>query len=245
MNPKHKFRFFGNRIEGNFWRIDSAEAHHIFNVLKLKGSNEIELTNGKGLWITAQVEDIDKKNLKVTGRTSGEVAKSSPNFSLCIPFLKKKSIDDILPTLCELGLTTLEIILLHDTKKSYNDQKTPARWQQILINSVKQCKSNWLPEIRVHDSLASCLETIGPSKVILSDPKANLSLVDCLPSGTEPTYIFVGPERGFNSSELELFGGKSLSTCKLSPNILRSKTAALCVAAALGQLSLSGKNKAL
>lgn len=136
---------------------------------------------------------------------------------LALAMIDPKDIEQVLPFINELGLSSLILVKTHFSQGNFKlDEK---RVLNILINSCKQSGRTRLLKLESFDSLDSFLQSYPLSCAL--DFNADLASFD------ENELYFIGPEAGFSKEELQLF--KKKSSLKLS-NILKSKTAltALC-----------------
>jgi 16S rRNA (uracil1498-N3)-methyltransferase len=134
-----------------------------------------------------------------------------------------KSIEKVLPSLCELGVDEISFIYANRSQKNFSvDMK---RLDRILINSMQQCgrfdKMQLHIDVVLEDFIAS-----NPDSVVLDFCDAVLKNSDHYSS------VILGPEGGFDNSEKEIL--RNLDVRRLdTPMVLRSETAAIAVASKL------------
>jgi len=134
-----------------------------------------------------------------------------------------KSIEKVLPSLCELGVTAISFIYAHRSQKNFQiDEK---RLERIMMNSMQQCGRYEKMQFHVDVALESFI-THHPQTVVLDFCDKALSHNDNF------TSVLLGPEGGFDNEEKELL--KSLEVRRLdTPMVLRSETAAIAIASLL------------
>lgn len=134
-----------------------------------------------------------------------------------------KSIEKVLPSLCELGVNEISFIYAHRSQKNFSvDLK---RLDRILINSMQQCGR--FDKMQLHDNVT--LESF-----IAENPNcAVLDFCDTALSNHEDfEAVLLGPEGGFDDKEKELLSNLAVRRLN-TPMVLRSETAAVAVAAKL------------
>ena len=65
------FVFEGTNFSANQIEVDGDEAHHGVNVLRLKKSEEVKISDGAGNWATGKVIELSKKSFTVEISTRG------------------------------------------------------------------------------------------------------------------------------------------------------------------------------
>ena len=131
-----------------------------------------------------------------------------------------KSIEKVLPSLCELGVSTISFIYAHRSQKNFTiDEK---RVNRILLNSMQQCGRYDMMQIFLDVSLEDFINQ-HPNCAVLDFCETTLRSDDTF------TSVLLGPEGGFDDQEKQLL--KDLAVRRLdTPMILRSETAALAIA---------------
>ena len=134
-----------------------------------------------------------------------------------------KSIEKVLPSLCELGVSELSFIYANRSQRNFIlDSK---RLDRILLNSMQQCGRFDKMQIHLNVKLEAFVHDF-PQTVVLDF---------CDTAFTETDYfnsVLLGPEGGFDAEEKALL--TSLEVRRLdTPMVLRSETAALAIASKL------------
>ncbi len=134
-----------------------------------------------------------------------------------------KSIEKVLPSLCELGVKEISFIYANRSQKNFSvDLK---RLDRILINSMQQCGR--FDKLQLHDHVS--LETFlsqNPNTVVLDFCDQVLSDEENFEA------VLLGPEGGFDDAEKALLSDLAVRRLD-TPMVLRSETAAIAVAAKL------------
>ncbi|MFW5619400.1 MAG: RsmE family RNA methyltransferase, partial [Campylobacter hyointestinalis] len=128
-------------------------------------------------------------------------------------------IEKALPSLNEIGVT--KILFVYTDFSQKNIKLDFDRFERILIGSSEQCGRNSIIKFEIFASVSELLKVYE-----------NVSLVDFggvnLDTASKNEILFVGSEGGFSDAERTKF---AKSYALNSPNILRSNTAIISVAA--------------
>jgi 16S rRNA (uracil1498-N3)-methyltransferase len=130
-----------------------------------------------------------------------------------------KSIEKMLPSLNEIGVTQITFITSERSQKNFKPDFK--RYERILESSMQQCGRTRRMQLTSGPSLSAFLNQYPDAAVF--------DLCDT-PYGGEPIEtVIIGPEGGFSDTERTLF--KSARLFRLdTPLVLRSETAALAIA---------------
>jgi 16S rRNA (uracil1498-N3)-methyltransferase len=109
------------------------------------------------------------------------------------------------------------------------------RWQKIILAAVKQSRRSTVPMLHPPSSLPLLCRDLPPGlKLLLSENERDASLKSIVRSATWDHAIFcIGPEGGWTEQEHEELVTSGFQPASLGPQILRTETAALVVAAIL------------
>lgn len=120
------------------------------------------------------------------------------------------------------------VVKLDDKKK----KSKQARWQTISESAAKQSKRNFIPEIGNVLTYKQALEKAKELDILLVPYESKNGMKDTKDALDEirngmSVGIFIGPEGGFDESEIELALGNNGKVISLGQRILRTETAAL------------------
>jgi 16S rRNA (uracil1498-N3)-methyltransferase len=109
------------------------------------------------------------------------------------------------------------------------------RWQKIILAAAKQSRRNSLPVLHPPSSLSAVCGGLPPGlRILLSEGERATSLKDIVRSAVWDCAIFcIGPEGGWTDAEHRDLVDSGFQSASLGPQILRTETAALVVAAIL------------
>jgi 16S rRNA (uracil1498-N3)-methyltransferase len=137
----------------------------------------------------------------------------------------------------ELGVSCLQPVT---TRHTQAERVNSARMRANAVEAAEQCGILNLPEIREPVSLATALDRLGASRLLvfcdedapIADPAAALASVREDVRSPPPLAVLIGPEGGFAEEERALIL-KRRPTVRLAlgPRILRADTAAVAALA--------------
>lgn len=225
------------QINGENAYIEGSDVNHIANVLRMKPGEEL-LISVKGDWdYLCKIVDIetDRVNLKVL--ESMEQRELPVNITLLQGIPKSDKLEMIIQKAVELGVSeiipvkTKRVVVKIDEKKV--DTKVN-RWNAIAESAAKQSKRSIIPKVYEPMSIDNALEIVKDFGVKLI-PYENADGIDktrkILDSmdKTKNIAVFIGPEGGFEESEVEIIKNSGFEVITLGKRILRTETAGLAL----------------
>ena len=225
------------QINGENAYIEGSDVNHIANVLRMKPEEEL-LISVKGDWdYLCKIVDIetDRVNLKVL--ESMEQRELPVNITLLQGIPKSDKLEMIIQKAVELGVSeiipvkTKRVVVKIDEKKV--DTKVN-RWNAIAESAAKQSKRSIVPKVYEPMSIDNALEIVKDFGVKLI-PYENADGIDKTRKildnmdKTKNIAVFIGPEGGFEESEVERIKNSGFEVITLGKRILRTETAGLAL----------------
>jgi len=225
------------QINGENAYIEGSDVNHIVNVLRMKPGEEL-LISVKGDWdYLCKIVDIetDRVNLKVL--ESMEQRELPVNITLLQGIPKSDKLEMIIQKAVELGVSeiipvkTKRVVVKIDEKKA--DTKVN-RWNAIAESAAKQSKRSIIPKVSEPMSIDNALEIVKDFGVKLI-PYENADGIDKTRKildnmdKTKNIAVFIGPEGGFEESEVERIKNSGFEVITLGKRILRTETAGLAL----------------
>lgn len=199
--------------------LDSETEHHLTRVLRLRAGEHVTLSDGLGRWrqttVTNGTGGTGAAHFRL--ETTSEIvmtARPYPPFTLGSAIPKGDRVEWLVQKVVELGADTL--LLLHTDRsavrwKADRAAKQMVRLRRIAVEAARQSRRVWLPEV------AAPVEASGVlSAAVVAEPGGRAV-------GSSDSFVAIGPEGGWSSSELE----SASDQVSLGPNVLRTETAAL------------------
>ncbi len=245
----HQFRFFaqpedqqeGTFSEETYWSVVGDEHHHLTKVLRLSVGAKVELITGQGEVAKGEVAQVHNRQTLVKVESLVKEAPRNLKLICCLGALKGSSLDDLLPSLVELGVDEFHIFLSAGDGKYLISEKAQKRWQSKVSGATKQSKRAYRPTLEVWSSLEKLVEAFSSkkiAKVLLSAPgetsEPSGQLAD--DSFVKDTCLLVGSEKGLTSREQKLCEDGGFQRKTIGSHVLRSVTASLASVAILSSL---------
>ena len=207
--------------------LDEDTSRHIIQVLRMKEGEKLNLTDGKGNLINAEIIDDHKKHCSVKVIDSQFRSRMSRKITIAISLLKNTNrFEWFLEKATEIGVGEIIPLICERTEK----QKFRSdRMKGICTSAMLQSQQVWLPElhepIKYIEYIKSITGNTDLTKFIAhcEDPaeKQNLSTFKPLNHST----ILIGPEGDFTKTEIELALQNNFIPVSLGETRLRSETA--------------------
>ena len=199
----------------------SGEEYKHAKALRLKISDQVLITNGKGLTAVCLFTDFDKSGSKFT--TISFLHNSSEPEKKVIAAVgitdNKDRFEFALEKSVELGVSAfIPLITEYSAQKNYNNERLKAK----AIAAMKQCKRSILPDIFEPIMLSDLLSAYYFDQIIIADPDGKSEI-----EYTDNILVAVGPEGGFSDTELAIFKTNEAELLKLGNRRLRTETALL------------------
>jgi 16S rRNA (uracil1498-N3)-methyltransferase len=230
----------GNRT---VW-ITGADVNHIKNVLRMKVGEEFAVSNGQdGKEYRCAIRTFHDAMVECELRFIKEDGEELPaKIYLFQGLPKADKLELIIQKSVELGVyqvipvETKRSVVKLDEKKA---KAKTARWQQISEAAAKQSKRGIIPEVKEPISFRKALELAKDMdiKLIPYELAEGMEKTRQLIEGIQPGQtiaIFIGPEGGFDESEVQAAQEAGIEPVTLGRRILRTETAPLAILAWLG-----------
>lgn len=224
--------FFLEKLEdGNIFTLNEDTSRHIIQVLRMKPLEKIQLTNGAGNLVTAEITGGDKRKCMVTVIGRQAFSQKTKQISIGISLLKNAArFEWFLEKATEMGVTEIIPMLCERTEKQHFRYE---RMRQIIISAMMQSKQVWLPVLQSPVSFETVISSsIYHSKLIAHCEDDNKpSIKNFLPN--PPLQILIGPEGDFSQNEISSALKNNFQPVALGDTRLRSETAGVVAAALL------------
>lgn len=235
----HRFYIEESQKTGDRIVIVGEDVNHIKNVLRMKQKDKLILCNGEGIDYYCVMEQIETKQIEVKILSKAENHAELPGKIYLFQGLPKKDkMELIIQKTVELGVYEIipvamkrSIVKIEEKKK---EQKKLERWQMIAQSAAKQSGRGVIPKIKQVVSfqeailLAKQLEWIILPYENASDSIYTKQIIQKAAKGAT-IGIFIGPEGGFDETEIALAEKEGAFIITLGERILRTETAGLCL----------------
>ena len=213
--------------------LDRAQAHYLRSVLRLGTGAAVALFNAtNGEWL-CRISEIGKgASLAVERQLREPEPEAEPDLWLTFAPIKRTRLDWLVEKATELGVAALLPVW---TARTQVERVNLERLRAHAIEAAEQCERLSVPELRAPERLDRLL-AVWPGErrlVVCDESGAGEPIGDAaarLPPG--PVALLVGPEGGFDETELDAIGKLSFVTrVGLGPRVLRAETASVAAVA--------------
>ena len=208
--------------------IGGSDYNHIKNVLRMHPGEKLSVRGGDSSGEEYLFEIVSFTDAQVNCRLlSVKQAESElpVNVLLFQGLPKSDKMDFIIQKTVEMGVSEIIPVEMHRSiVKLTGDKrrKRVARWQAIAEAAAKQSKRAVIPRVQEILSMKEALAYAAEHSDLILVPYERMSAA-----------VFVGPEGGFEETEVETAVGEGAKTISLGKRILRTETAALAFLAFL------------
>lgn len=217
--------------------LDAGAAHKLRAVLRAGTGDEILLFNGHdGEW-RARLESLGKSQATAVCLNQTRAQEPEPGPWLAFAPLKKDRMDMVVEKAVELGVERLIPVI---TRRTENRRLKTERITQQIRDAAEQCERLTVPAL----SEAIALEHLGDgwpadrTLFVCAERSDAPDLPQALGERTGPLGMLVGPEGGFEDSELDaVLKSTNFLPVRLGPRILRAETAAIAALSVAQALS--------
>ncbi len=215
--------------------LDGPEAHHLAKVMRLPPGETIELFDGAGLVVTAEILTIGKRDVSLSVRHAVRTPPPVSRLVIATAVPKGDRFDWLVEKATELGVAALIPLRTARSVVDPRDSKLD-RLRQVMIEACKQSRRTWGMELAPVTDFEVLLRQ--PRPLIVADPSGG-PVCDVWQTMTAASTITVaiGPEGGWADEELAQARTAGATIMALGDTILRIETAAVAVAAMQSFLS--------
>lgn len=235
------YRFFvePSQIQDKRIVITGRDVNHIKNVLRMKIGEEIAVSNGiDSREYRCGIEEYTEDEVICTLRFIKEDGVELPSKIYLFQGLPKADkMELVIQKAVELGVYEVIPVAAKRCVVKLDDKKAAAkisRWQSIAEAAAKQSKRSVIPT--VHDVM-SMGEAIAYAKdmdvrlipyELAEDMGHTKALIEAVSAGNS-IAVFIGPEGGFEESEVQAAVSAGIEPITLGRRILRTETAGMTV----------------
>ena len=237
-------RFFCDAIAGGKAVITGEDAAHIARSLRMQPGERLTLSDGQGTDFDCVLDLVTPQEVFLTVLESYPCrTEPSVYVRLYMAMPKAEKLELIVQKAVELGaagivpVSTKNAVVKLDAKKEEAKRK---RWQAIAESAAKQSGRSLMPRVMGLMTLGQAFDYIEKEQFALrlipyeheagmEGSRQELSRV----APGQDIAVFIGPEGGFDESEINLALKKGVRPVSLGKRILRTETAGLAMLSVL------------
>lgn len=234
----HHFFTDPANIDDKYVYITGSDVNHIKKVLRMKQGEKLLVSNGIDKDYYCEIEEITDRYVRgLILKVDCEGSEPDCQFYLfqCLP--KGDKMETIIQKAVELGakeiipVSSKRSVVKLDEKKAEGKIK---RWNLISESGAKQSRRAVIPEVK---SVFTFKEAIEYSKGFdiniipyenFKDMKRTREVINKIKPGMK-VGIFIGPEGGFDESEIDMAKEAGIERISLGRRILRTETAGMTI----------------
>ncbi len=225
-------------------------AHRILRVLRMKVGDQILLCDPRGVEWVAEIVGAEVNVVRVRLLEPNFSRPESKTFVTLFQGIPKgEKMDFIVQKATELGVQRIVPMFTRRTVVQLSPDKAKSkreRWQRVAVSATEQSGGKIVPEISLPMPFKKALgEAVESDLWLLFYEAAEEPLKEVLSPFRDAGYVtsvavMIGPEGGFDPSEVEEAKRMGAQVVSLGKRILRTETAAIVAVALvlyeLGQL---------
>lgn len=223
-------------------RITGSDVNHIKNVLRMTNGEELLISDGQGKDYCCIITNLSDDEIvaKIT-EENAERTELSSKFVLFQGLPKSDKMELIVQKAVELGAYEIvpfkakRCVVKLDDKKADSKIK---RWQSISESAAKQSKRGIIPNVHEVMTFKDAVEYAKTFDISVipyenfKDMTATREVMDKIGPDMK-VGIFIGPEGGFDSEEVDYAFQNGIHPISLGKRILRTETAGLAILSVL------------
>ena len=236
----HHFFVRPEQISGKEAYIEGPDWNHAANVLRVRPGEQVLLSVGEDWNYLCTVREVDRAGQRIllsVLEENRDVRELPVKISLYQGLPKSDKMELIIQKAVELGaarvvpVETARCVVKLDRKKAESKR---SRWQAISESAAKQSGRSVIPEVAMPMPFAAALKEAADSDIRLI-PYENAEgmertrriLESVLPG--QKIAVFIGPEGGFEETEIRQAEEAGFEAVTLGKRILRTETAGFVV----------------
>ncbi|MGQ9512136.1 16S rRNA (uracil(1498)-N(3))-methyltransferase [Thermodesulfitimonas sp.] len=229
--------------------VRGSDVKYLTRVLRLGLGDGVTVFDGEGRIGEAFIQEINGGEV-VLSLTRAVVADTEPRVKVTLlqAIPKGDKMDLVIQKATELGVARIIPVLTERVVVQLDEDraaKKQERWQKVAREAARQCGRGAVPVVGTVCAFEEALAFTAPGDSLRLMPwegEEELPLRAAL-KGKNPAAVtlFIGPEGGFSSAEVEAARACGFCTVSLGRRILRTETAGMVVVAlvlyTLGELA--------
>ncbi len=213
--------------------LSLEETRHLRDVLRLRAGENVRVFDGAGDEFLCQIETIAKKEtrLRIIEEIPPSASESNLELTLAVALLKGEKFDLVLQKAVELGVTKFVPVNTKRADVRLKDaDKRLERWHKIALEAAKQSGRARLMQIELPQDFSQLIKSADGAKILFAE-RTGAGFNSIISS--KKITAFIGPEGGWEDSEIDLAAANDAQIVTLKGRILRAETAVITIASLL------------
>ena len=234
----HHFFVTPEQVKGEHIYIEGSDVNHIKNVLRMKIGEELGISDGNNKKYLCEIESMTSEEVCVAIKEEQCADTELPSRIYLFQGLPKSDkMELIVQKAVELGayeiipvITKRAVVKLDEKKAS----KKVERWNSIAEGGAKQSGRNVIPKVTDVMTWKQAMEYAKALDIVLIpyELAEGMGKTKEIISGLKPgqdVAIFIGPEGGFEETEINAAMEAQITPVTLGKRILRTETAGFTI----------------
>ena len=236
----HHFFVRPEQISGKEAYIEGPDWNHAANVLRVRPGEQVLLSVGEDWNYLCTVREVDRAGQRIllsVLEENRDVRELPVKISLYQGLPKSDKMELIIQKAVELGaarvipVETARCVVKLDRKKAESKR---SRWQAISESAAKQSGRSVIPEVAMPMPFAAALKEAADSDIRLipyenaEGMERTRKILESVQPG-QKIAVFIGPEGGFEETEIRQAEEAGFEAVTLGKRILRTETAGFVV----------------
>lgn len=222
--------------------LSEEQSRHVAKALRMKKGDMLTLSCGDGSdygciisGVTGGLVTLDVCYKQANG------SEPSVEVTLYQGVPKQTKLEDIVQKCTELGITKICPTLTHRSVSRPDEKqarKKAERYRKIALEAAQQSGRGIVPEISPMQCFEDAVKNDNAELKIIFYEGGGESLQKLITPDVKTISVYIGPEGGFEKSEVELAIANGATAATLGARILRTQTAPVAATAII--MSLTG-----
>lgn len=226
-------------IKDGFIEIFSDEAKHILNVMRMEIGDKLTICDGQSNDYLCRICETGKNCLKAKiEETTKSESEPKTKITLYQGLPKSDKMELIIQKCVEIGVCRIVPVITERAvvkiEKGAKEDKKTERWQKIAESAAKQSGRGIIPAVERPMKFKDAIEEAvkNGEAIIPYENEKDRGLKEFVKnSKAENIGIFIGPEGGFDTKEIEFAVENGVMSVTLGKRILRTETAGIVTSA--------------
>lgn len=238
----NRFYVDRDRIQGDWVRIDGEDVKHITKVLRLRSGDGVVVCDGQNTDYNGVIDNIGKDQVRVRlDKAVPTGTEANIKITLYQAVAKGTKMDLVIQKGTELGVVRFVPVITSRTVVKLQNKRDASkkvdRWQRIAMEAAKQSHRGRIPLVETAMEYTAAVQDMqNKDLALLPHTGENSRDIRSIP-GQRGDYdsiaVMIGPEGGFENSEIQRAQDMGVTTVKMGPRIMRTETAGIAVTAVL------------
>ncbi len=234
----HHFFTDPSQVQGDKIEIEGTDVNHIKNVLRMKIGEKVQISDQSGKNYSCELEAFEAEKVRFQILEERESENELPSRIYLFQGLPKSDkMEWIVQKAVELGVYEVIPVATHRAVVKLDEKKAVkkiARWNAIAEGAAKQSGRDVIPCVKEVMSLENALSYAASLDLILmpyedaEGMEKTRRVIGQIKPG-QSIGIFIGPEGGFEETEVQKAQKSGAVPVTLGKRILRTETAGLTV----------------